>query len=877
MPLPARAADDRDAPPATGAAGVARPRLDALLDAGRDLPLTLVVACAGSGKRLAVRGWLARRRLDAVWVPASVPGGASAAVARAVAGARLRAIADDPASLDAALQAAADAAATPVRLVLDAAGPLAPDAAALLDALLADPHPRLRLLLLARAMPPLPTARLRLAGHLRTVGPDDLAFTVGEVEALLGRRGRPGPLARRIVAETEGWAAGVAALARSAVAPGDDPCAVPDLERGHRWLDAFVREEVLAPLAPDLRDALVRTAPFDLVGTGDVEAVLGLSPGGGRPLLDRLLAADLARAAGTDGAVRVRSVLRPVLRERLGTLPAAEARPVAERLVAVHGDARAEEALRLLLAVGDVDGAAALLGRLTDALLAREAWTRLEALLACFPESAAATRPEPLVARLWIAHLTGRFVAIREVAERIAALDAALPADDPGRVARAALTEVLGVTSLVPLERDPDLVLARQEGIADRFPAAARQARGMSELNVALALHAAGRGAEAVDRLTVWTAREADRADAAYARGVQALCFVHWQAGNLAACRQAAEQLLAVADARDLPLAAGWARRFLGRLDHEQGRPREAAAWYRPVVDDPRAHHACRVEAVVGLALCLGLLGEPEEGRRRLAEAMSDAARERAVHLLAVLRAADGLLAVRSGASSPGEGVRATVGASIDDASLHAAVQPLAARTELLLRDGSAAAVAEAARHVATLRQRAVGSRHLPAAVLAETLAAALALRQGDGSAARATLARAAGLGLPAGLRQTFLDLAPLLRPLALGRAAAAAEGSLAEALALVAIGPGPAAPPRPAPAPPRPAPLALLTVREAEVLALAGRGLTYAEIADALSVSASTVKFHLGSVYGKLGVSGRRQALLRAAALGWDLAAPER
>ena len=245
--------------------------------------------------------------------------------------------------------------------------------------------------------------------------------------------------------------------------------------------------------------------------------------------------------------------------------------------------------------------------------------------------------------------------------------------------------------------------------------------------------------------------------------------------------------------------------------------------------------------------------------------------------MLAVLRAADGLLAVRSGASSPGEGVRATVGASIDDASLHAAVQPLAARTELLLRDGSAAAVAEAARHVATLRQRAVGSRHLPAAVLAETLAAALALRQGDGSAARATLARAAGLGLPAGLRQTFLDLAPLLRPLALGRAAAAAEGSLAEALALVAIGPGPAAPPRPAPAPPRPAPLALLTVREAEVLALAGRGLTYAEIADALSVSASTVKFHLGSVYGKLGVSGRRQALLRAAALGWDLAAPER
>jgi DNA-binding NarL/FixJ family response regulator len=59
------------------------------------------------------------------------------------------------------------------------------------------------------------------------------------------------------------------------------------------------------------------------------------------------------------------------------------------------------------------------------------------------------------------------------------------------------------------------------------------------------------------------------------------------------------------------------------------------------------------------------------------------------------------------------------------------------------------------------------------------------------------------------------------------------------------------------------------LSARETEVLALAGRGLTNAQIGRELFVSEATVKTHLLRAYAKLGVSGRTAAVTRAMELG--------
>jgi DNA-binding NarL/FixJ family response regulator len=70
--------------------------------------------------------------------------------------------------------------------------------------------------------------------------------------------------------------------------------------------------------------------------------------------------------------------------------------------------------------------------------------------------------------------------------------------------------------------------------------------------------------------------------------------------------------------------------------------------------------------------------------------------------------------------------------------------------------------------------------------------------------------------------------------------------------------------------APPEaPAARETLSARETQVLILAGRGLTNAQIGRELFVSEATVKTHLLRAYAKLGVSGRTAAVTRAMELG--------
>lgn len=59
------------------------------------------------------------------------------------------------------------------------------------------------------------------------------------------------------------------------------------------------------------------------------------------------------------------------------------------------------------------------------------------------------------------------------------------------------------------------------------------------------------------------------------------------------------------------------------------------------------------------------------------------------------------------------------------------------------------------------------------------------------------------------------------------------------------------------------------LSARELEVLGLLAGGRSNSEIADTLVVSMNTVKSHLKSIFGKLGVVSRTQAVVRAGELG--------
>jgi DNA-binding NarL/FixJ family response regulator len=63
---------------------------------------------------------------------------------------------------------------------------------------------------------------------------------------------------------------------------------------------------------------------------------------------------------------------------------------------------------------------------------------------------------------------------------------------------------------------------------------------------------------------------------------------------------------------------------------------------------------------------------------------------------------------------------------------------------------------------------------------------------------------------------------------------------------------------------------LAALTPRERDVLRLLGEGLSNKDIAHRLTIEVVTVALHLRSIYRKLGVQSRTQAVRIALKEGW-------
>lgn len=140
---------------------------------------------------------------------------------------------------------------------------------------------------------------------------------------------------------------------------------------------------------------------------------------------------------------------------------------------------------------------------------------------------------------------------------------------------------------------------------------------------------------------------------------------------------------------------------------------------------------------------------------------------------------------------------------------------------------------------------------------------------QGDIPRALAALQRALAMAEPEGFVRLFVDegrhVAALLceaathgiSPSYVGRLLAAFEPPECERAE--AISPGSRAQPLVEP----------LTPRELEVLRLIATGATNREIAEALVIAVNTLKKHITSIYGKLGVHNRARAIVRARELG--------
>jgi LuxR family transcriptional regulator, maltose regulon positive regulatory protein len=264
--------------PQLPAGALARPRLVERLNASRQRAV-LVSGPAGFGKSVLATQWLRLTAVPHAWLQLDALDNDPKRLLSHV-GAALGTLGTEAALQAAAVLRGAGAGADVAhnRELLAALGGLEPATVLVLDdvhVLEAGPSMELvrallelrvtapRLVLLTRVDPPLPLARLRVAGELLEVREQDLRFTRGEAADLFARLlpgGLDAELVTRLERRTEGWAAGLR-MAALALEHAPDRRAVVDAFTGsHRFIADYLLEEAVSRQPPAVQRFLMDTS-----------------------------------------------------------------------------------------------------------------------------------------------------------------------------------------------------------------------------------------------------------------------------------------------------------------------------------------------------------------------------------------------------------------------------------------------------------------------------------------------------------------------------------------------------------------------------------------------------------------------------------------
>ena len=349
----------RAAPPAVPTGFLHRPRLDDQLTAGAPGGVTLLSAGPGYGKTLTLASW-------------ARPGAATGPVAWLSMDETdndLQVFWSDV--LGALTLGDAVPTDSPLRQFLPAAGFGAPEVALIRSALaelpravvlvlddfhqVTDPGvlasighlldhqpPQLRLVLATRADPPLRLHRMRVNGDVTDIRAKDLAFTATEAAELFARHGMrlSGGQLATLLDRTQGWPAGLR-LALMCLDQRDIDGGIARFTGSDRLVAEYLIEEVINQLPEPDREFLLTTCVAERLTSGLANALTGR--GDAQSTLERLAAQNtlMVGLAGSSEWFSVHPLLRDLLlhrlsRDRGGRV--AELHLCAARWFADHGD-----------------------------------------------------------------------------------------------------------------------------------------------------------------------------------------------------------------------------------------------------------------------------------------------------------------------------------------------------------------------------------------------------------------------------------------------------------------------------------------------------------------------------------------------------------
>jgi LuxR family maltose regulon positive regulatory protein len=876
-----------------------RHRLSDLIQCATAGRVTLVCGPTGSGKTVACAMWAARSRStgNVAWVSLDPgdrqPGRLWAHVGTALAGteavpAGLANSLVEPAERGFGLRLAevTEQLDQPVTLVIDDVQELAgSEPLADLDLLVRHGPPNLRLVLAGRHLAGLGVARLRVDGELAEIGADELACTPAETRAYFEMLGVELPAAQldELLSRTQGWITGLRLAAlRSEPAHEQKP---PWRISGDEPMVAdYLRDEIITALPADRLRFLRRTCVTDQI-CGDLADTL-TGGQGGAIILDQLCRENVlvrrVKGDGSQGDYEYHPLLLDLLRAELHQeSPALVSELTGQAARWQERNGLPVPALKHAARAGDWDFAAAVLAEVGPDLLLPGPATTLEPILATFPATRY-TADAAVAGALAAAGLrTGDSYSTElHLNNAEAALD---QCPDQQRTTIATWLKALTLMHATARGAADSLLISQAAAAATAAApttpgSAEHQALGLLWTAVGVANLASLRITEARAAL-IQAGRQLRTNPGRGTRPEFGIRASAWRAvaeamyGDLLAADDllADPALAAVADTDPL---TGLLTAFASACLHLA---RDETATARRLLDlcaeNARAH-GCAGQVLWSLATITRArlaLCENDHGAarrliaklhyQRLTPAGSDGQRASAASIGGPLAILDAEIALSEGNVAGAKLAldRATSDRFDRDQPGGDRAGLLRTSTRILLAEGDSRAALGKAQ--ACLTGSAVDAT-LRDQVSALVLAAIAHRRLGQTEQAADQLGCALALAEPHREYRPFLDggsaarsaLAVLIRP--------ASQGAATAARILQRFDTRPA---RPAEAPAA----VPLTGSELAVLRFLPTHMTNQEIAEALFLSINTVKTHLRSVYRKLGVTTRRQAISTAARLG--------
>ena len=888
----------RPAPPVDG---LDRSELNAVLDRGLELPMSLVCAPAGFGKSVAVSQWCERVERPVVWfsLDPSVddPQSFLLHVVEAIcqvfpealpATSEMLSAEPLPAleRLIAELSNELDDLPEPIVVVLDDYQSVTdPRTHRLVADLLRHPSISVHLVLVSREEPALPIATLRAQGRLVELRMADLAFSPDEfrqfIEQELGHSRSPEQLAA-LHLETEGWPAG-ARLAAEALRTSAVERVV-----GAGFLDHAAQEYLVAAVLegtpPQVRRHLAVASHFDQFSAALCDAASaigsGTTPPGsmtGAEFIDWIRRHNLfvIPLDDTGGWFRFHHLFARLLAN--WRVSAASYFDVSEPSVhrAAAGVFREqgmlEEAIEQLVLAGDDAELVAVARADGDQLVEEGRWAELARLVALIPAQVLDADPELLLLQACVVGENEsrhrELVAILDRAELL--LDHRTEQPDRGdRFLRGQIAMLRGVYSKF-VEADFEGAIADAEtaiGLLADHPGRRLVLAYILEIT---ALAGAGRSDEA-HRLADSLVGDARFAHMPYHPAVSSQAYVGWLEGDLDAVRRSGAQMLS-SDKRAMPKDIdSLGHYFLGVCAYEQNRLDDAERHLAVVLDrrySTKAIYATHAGmALASTNLAQGRTEEAATTAQSVTEYVLDMQSEFLQPVIDAFMAEFDLRLRRQGS-----GLRWARSVEFDpDRHRFMWFDTAPAVIEVLLTSEADAA---RGRELLDLALESARRRHHRPLIIRLLGIHALDLAAtGDECAALGPLEEAVVMSQKGGFIRRLADLGPRLTPL-LQRLHVSGDLLAHVGAILAAIdsrgddddddenGPDVVIDLTGTPG---------LTGREQDVLRLLAARFSNKEIARELMVAPATVKKHTVTLYDKLGVHDRREAVAKARTLGY-------